>query len=351
MRSAATRRVGPVAQRGGGLTGLGRKALERQGPWHRRRSGRRAVHRRTVLSSGREARPASGPASEAEPPSRGPRASSAISAATSASAVTNSPQEENRRSGIGMQRPGENGGQCLAIGARHRGHVAGDERGGGPAASHPLVGQRGQRELVAGGGDAPLRQVRARDRAGGWAGARRERSRTGHTPNPVRVVSASDTVTSRGCRAPCRIPRLAAASRTPARARTRGTRSGRAAGPNCLQRHVQRVAFGERRGEIGRVLVQAGRQRHDGRGQRRRGGHQPGEGVGEAGQPFGRQVDGEELDRHRRVGVRIDSTENGTTRARSDLMEDTEAADGRGWDVEQRAFPGHVLTGDVITRS
>jgi hypothetical protein len=42
---------------------------------------------------------------------------------------------------------------------------------------------------------------------------------------------------------------------------------------------------------------------------------------------------------------------NRTTRAGSDLVQDTKAADGRRRNVEQRAFPGHVLTGDLTTRS
>ncbi|MEZ5284518.1 MAG: hypothetical protein R2712_06865 [Vicinamibacterales bacterium] len=65
----------------------------------------------------------------------------------------------------------------------------------------------------------------------------------------------------------------------------------------------------------------------------------------------GRQSDSEELDGNSGVGFWINRAEYRSTRAGSELVQDTEAADRRGWDVEQRAFPGHVLTRDIITRS
>jgi hypothetical protein len=119
---------------------------------------------------------------------------------------------------------------------------------------------------------------------------------------------------------------------------------GQGSGTELLQRDVERVAFGERGGQEWGVRVDAGIEQPDGRGQRRGAGDQLDEGIDHGGHPFGRQVDREELDGDSGARFGIDRTENRAARARTDLMEDTEAADGRRWDVEQRAFPGHVLT-------
>ena len=117
------------------------------------------------------------------------------------------------------------------------------------------------------------------------------------------------------------------------------------------QRFVERVAFGKCRDQERGGAVQAAL---DGRAGAVLPGHQAHQRVqlrGKRGRGFGGKVESEELDGQRSIGLGMHRAKYRTTRAGADLVQDTKAADGRRWNVEQRTFPGHVLTGDLTTRS
>ena len=196
---------------------------------------------------------------------------------------------------VGVERSGEDIGQRIAIGAGHGRHVSRDECGRSAAARHPLIGQRGQRELITRGRHHALTQlwraVRSADgQAFSMSGENRPNAQAGQGRVGLRhrhVARMQGAVKNAPARSGVEHPGQRAHARNEVRQR---------GWAKLLQRHVQRVAFGERRRQIGRVAVQTRRQRHHGRGQRRRRRHQVGQGFHEAGQPFGRQVDSEELD-------------------------------------------------------
>ena len=118
-----------------------------------------------------------------------------------------------------------------------------------------------------------------------------------------------------------------------------------------LQRDVERIAFGEGRDQERGGAVQAGL--HDLAGAVLPG-HQAHERVqlrGKRGGGFRGEVESEELDGQRSIGLGMHRAKYRTTRAGADLVQDTKAADGRRWNVEQRTFPGHVLKDDLTMRS
>lgn len=114
-------------------------------------------------------------------------------------------------------------------------------------------------------------------------------------------------------------------------------------GAESAQGDVQRIARGERRGQIRRVVfVKTCVDGHDRARHCSPVGHETPQPLENLGDALGSYGQCQELDGNR-VAFGGLAPKNGSARAGPERMLDTVAADGRWWNVKKRTFPGHVI--------